>query len=226
MNDRIRETHQLVESRFGKQFGENKKSTMEDMVKFANEIVKNYSESKQMLETVFLKLSVLEELIMPKRMALDEFSTTKMENLDAKSGNLLPPDDQFDPESDTGPHPQSTKKSSKRRYSIKSEPGDVKERVKHKLKSMSKSVSQIAHHEKSKRDRGGTKQRSKGKHTGYSVFTYSSSHVYLCIYLFCDRGFDVRQRLMTLAQNELVNYLAKVMYFHGVLRFGGILTKF
>ena len=166
MNDRIRETHQLVELRFGKKFGENEKSTMEDMLKFANEIVKNYSESKQMLETVFLKLRTLEELLMPKRIAYDEFSKNQTEDSDAKSGrNLLRPDDQFDAESDAGLNPQLGKKSSKRRYSIKSEPGDVKERVKQKLKSMSKSTSQIVRREKSRKDPGESRQRSKGRYT-------------------------------------------------------------
>ena len=166
MNDRIRETHQLVELRFGKKYGENEKSTMEDMLKFANEIVKNYSESKQMLETVFLKLRALEELLMPKRIAYDEFPNNQTEDLNAKSGqNFLRPDDQFDAESDTGLNPQLGKKSSKRRYSIKSEPGDVKERVKQKLKSMSKSTSQIARREKSRKDRGESRQRSKGRYT-------------------------------------------------------------
>ena len=176
---------------------------MEDMLKFANEIVKNYSESKQMLETVFLKLRILEDLVMPKRMALDGFSKSKMNDLDAKSGNLMPPDDQFDPESDTGLNPQSIKKSSKRRYSIKSEPEDVKGRVRHKLKSMSKSASQIVHHEKLKKGRGGAKKRSKG-----SCTTFSTTFLHMYSFL-----------LMTLMQQELVKYLAKVMYFHGVLRF-------
>ena len=204
MNDRIRETHQLVETRFGKQFGENKRSTMEDMLKFANEIVKNYSESKQMLETVFLKLRILEDLVMPKRMALNGFSKSKMNNSDAKSGNLMPPDDQFHPESDTGLNPQSIRIPSKRRYSIKSEPEDVKGRVKHKLKSMSKSASQIVHHEKLKKGRGGAKKRSKGG----SCTTFSTTVLHIYSFL-----------LMTRTQQELVKYLAKVLYFHGVLRF-------
>jgi hypothetical protein len=97
---------------------------------------------------------------MPKRKAIDQFP----EN-DTKSGNLIPPDDQFDSASDTGiNHARSIGASSKRRYSIKSEPGDIKERMKQKLKSKSKSASQIGVRDKLKKDRSALKKRSKGRH--------------------------------------------------------------
>ena len=169
MNDRIRETHQLVEARFGKQFGENKKSTMEDMIKFANEIVTNYSESKRMLETVFLELRLLEELIFPKTIVVDQFPKNAVVDIDAKSRNLIPSDDQFNSGSDTGlNHTQSIDASVKQRYSIKSEPGDIiMQRMKQKHKSMSKSASQIRVRDKLKKDRGAVKKRSKGKHVQF-----------------------------------------------------------
>ena len=164
MNDRIRETHQLVESRFGKQFGENKESTMEDMLNFASEIVENYSESKRMLEKVFLELRALEEKVMPKRMDLDRFPENKAEDLDAKCKNLISTEVQFESGSDTGVDRLSTDAFSKRRYSIKSEPGDIKERTNKTLRPMSKSTSQIVVRERLRKDRGAGKKGSKGRH--------------------------------------------------------------
>ena len=168
MNDRIRETHQLVESRFGRQFGENKKSTLEDMIKFASEIVENYSESKRMLETVFVELRALEGLIMPKKIALDAFVENQEEDSNAKSAHLLPPDDQAESGSDAG----IDRRSTKRRYSIKSEPGDInKEGKRQKLKRISKSASQIGVRERSKKDRNAVKKRSKGNKLSMYVTT-------------------------------------------------------
>ena len=162
MSDRIRETHQLVESRLGKQFGENKKSTMEDMVNCAREIFKNYAESKEMLATVFQKLRLLEEKLLPKRVDLDTFSENQVDNLEMKSRNLVAPDDQFNSASDTGL--RSTERSSKRRSSIRSEPGDIKGGLKEKLKTMSKSTSQIENRVKSRKDPSTLKKSSKGKY--------------------------------------------------------------
>jgi hypothetical protein len=163
MNDRIRETHQLVELRFGRQFGENQKSSLEDMMKFASEIVENYSESKRMLDVVFQELRALEELIMPKKMALDGFVDSQAAESQAKTKSLVPPDDQFESGSDVGFDRRSAEASTKRRYSIRSEPGDIKEGRRQKLKRISKSASQIAVREKLKKDRSTIKKsRSKG----------------------------------------------------------------
>ncbi|XP_028403236.1 transient receptor potential cation channel subfamily A member 1-like isoform X2 [Dendronephthya gigantea] len=157
MNDRIRETHQLVRTRFGKEFGENKKSTMEEMVKFAGDIVKNYSDSKEMLVTIFSELRSLENLIMPKGVTLDHFS----KNPAAKSRKLGPPDDQIDSASDAGFDQGLTEDHYQRRHSLKSEPGSViKERFKQKFRMISKSASVIGEKTKKERPR---KTKSKGR---------------------------------------------------------------
>lgn len=164
MNDRIRETHQLVELRFGKQFGENRKSTMEDMLKFANEIVKNYEDSKEMLGTIFQELRRLEDIVMPRQPIDNEDRSSKNEQEDSttKSKNLAS-GDQAGSASETR---YTLKAPSERKYSIKSDPGDFKERVKQKLKSMSKSSSQIGVREKSRKERS-LKKTAKGEDEEY-----------------------------------------------------------
>lgn len=143
INDRIQETHQLVESRFGKQFGEGSSSTMEDMLKFANEIVCNYNESKEMLVKVFAELRILENIVTP--MIAEKAAAHKA--LQEYEGNNslinITKDDESEFASDAGFDSTLTRNTSHRStFSVQSEPGDLKE--KRNSKSVSKSLSRIA----------------------------------------------------------------------------------
>ena len=145
--------HQLVQTRFGKEFGENKKSTMEEMVKFANDIVKNYSESKEMLTTIFNELRSLEDLVMPKGVSPDHFSKNAKADFDAKSRKLAPLDGQIDSASDAGFDLQLPEDPC--------EPSSaIKERFKQKLRMLSKSANLIG--EKAKKERQ-SKTKSRGE---------------------------------------------------------------
>lgn len=89
MAEFVKKIHQIMEQRFGRSFGDDRISTIEEVVKAANEVVANYRRSKETLLSVFQRLKSLEDMTMAmKAQAINDKICETHDNTANNSKNI------------------------------------------------------------------------------------------------------------------------------------------